>query len=174
MVDYSRFDNIDCSSSDDESDAAQTVEQTTDERDREAKNGQLPPPPPPAQQTKDGQIRWANHDEGDRAANNGQLPPPPPPAHEEMTQEQEIERVIRNVVRAAVGGDIQYLMDTLSFIPKLDDEWRAAWRARGGLDALGYDPRHPESEMMRVTLEAGCANPALWLDGAEGVAARAK
>ncbi len=129
MVDYSRFDNIDCSSSDDESDAAQTA-----------------PPPPPSVQEEAVQ-------------------------EEELTQEQEVERVIKNFVVCSVEGDIEYIRHTLSMIPRFDEDWQAAWRARGGLDALGYDPRLPEN--IRLDLGACCDKPALWLEDERGVEARA-
>ena len=52
--------------------------------------------------------------------------------------------MIKNFVFCGMQGAADAYVEFLTLLPRLDVAWRAAWRARGGLDALADDPRDEE------------------------------
>ena len=60
-------------------------------------------------------------------------------------QAEEVEIMIKNFVFCGMQGDADAYVEFLTLLPRLDVAWRAAWRARGGLDALADDPRDDEA-----------------------------
>ena len=61
-------------------------------------------------------------------------------------QAEEVEILIKNFVFCGMQGAADDYVEFLTLLPRLDVAWRAAWRARGGLDALVDDPRDEEDK----------------------------
>ena len=91
----------------------------------------------------------SDDDEESRGTVEDEAPPVEDEAPREapMTQEEEVEVMIRNLVWCGMGGDAESYVEFLTVLPKLGDAWLAAWRARGGLDALIDDPRGDDGHL---------------------------
>ena len=87
---------------------------------------------------------WTDCDDGEADAETVEEEPPPPTISGRQHAE-EVEIMIKNFVFCGMQGDADAYVEFLTLLPRLDVAWRAAWRARGGLDALADDPRDDEA-----------------------------